>query len=704
MLIRIRSFFAAHRPTHLDAVAPRPVAADTTRDTYEVRHQTPSTPTGVETHHNLQALTSTLQTVLQTIYALVGRIRSFFATPRATRPGSGAPGPVATDAIGGTHGTLRQRPSHPTTAAESPHMLQAPTGTPRSASRAVSGPDSALPVQSYPQPVLTRASLKAWQECRGLTDAEYKERDIVATAILAFAVPSVKGSSDAGSLKVVGNLNFSCLRHLTQLPAGLNLSGGLNCSHCTRLTQLPDGLRVGGHLNCSYTGLIDLPKGLSIGGNLYCVGCVDLTQVGARLSVGGSLYFDNCTGLTQLGAGMSVGGNLVCSDCTSLTHVPEVMSLGGNLYCEGCTNLTSLPNDIANWGRRTTDGDVRHIALSGSGITRNLLQRLQETQTPGMRFSFSMAVTTTDHSFADLDAAGVFWQQQAPGRTVPNMMAWQELLPTDCNFLRQFLGRLCDTADYQHQGARVRLAGRVCDLLQAMDESPALRRLCSDRISDALQTCNDRVIWTMNQLEIAVRVHQAQRYQDGASLKELLLSFMRLDIVQDHARQKVNSLTWVDEIEVFLAYESGLREALKLPVSAEHMLHAICAKVTQADLDKARDAAEAAANDPDKVTAYLQDSPTWQHYLRRQEAKQWAWERMVPEPWPQGLQADELQCAITLENYALLAHPVLAPSGSTWRAYEAENLLTHWIEHGTDAFYQKLKLRDLRRPAMPIGD
>jgi hypothetical protein len=271
--------------------------------------------------------------------------------------------------------------------------------------------------------------------------------------------------------------------------------------------------------------------------------------------------------------------------------------------------------------------------------------------------------------------------------------------------LRQFLGRLCETADYQHPNARVRLAGRVCDFLQAMDESPVLRRLCSDCISDALQTCGDRVIWAMNQVEIAVRIHQAQHAQeDGAKLKELVLSFMRLDIVQAHARQKVNTLTWVDEIEVFLAYESGLREALKLPVAAQHMLFARCAQVTQADLDSACDAADAAMQDPNRVAAYLQTSAPWQHHLRRQQAKQWAWERMAPEPCPQGLKADELRCAITLDYFAQLTQPVLAPSGSTWHAYEAQALLTHWIEHGTDVYNQKLELGDLRRPATSIGD
>ncbi|RYF50028.1 MAG: hypothetical protein EOO38_06625 [Cytophagaceae bacterium] len=245
----------------------------------------------------------------------------------------------------------------------------------------------------------------------------------------------------------------------------------------------------------------------------------------------------------------------------------------------------------------------------------------------------------------------------------------------------------------------MRLASRVCDLLQAMDESLLLRRLCSDCISDALQTCGDRVIWAMNQTETAVRVHQAQQtLKDGTDLKKLILSFMRLDIVQTHARQKVSKSPWVDEIEVFLAYESGLREALGLPVSAEDMLFSACAKVTQADLDAARKAADSAMQDQNQVSAYLQASAPWQRHLRQQAANRWSWDTLTPMPWPSDLSTDELECAISLEPCAALKRPILCPSGNAWRIYEAEHLLIHWVEHGTDVFQQRFELTALQRP------
>ncbi|RYF50637.1 MAG: hypothetical protein EOO38_05195 [Cytophagaceae bacterium] len=138
--------------------------------------------------------------------------------------------------------------------------------------------------------------------------------------------------------------------------------------------------------------------------------------------------------------------------------------------------------------------------------------------------------------------------------------------------------------------------------------------------------------------------------------------------------------------------------------SRQNMLFARCAQVTPADLAAARQAAVSAMQDPGQVAAYLQASALWQHHLRQQAEKQWSWESLAPKPWPNDLNPDQLQCGITFGDFADLAQPVLCPSGTTWRIYEAKDLLTHWVAHGTDIFNQKLELDALRRPPVPAGN
>jgi hypothetical protein len=394
-----------------------------------------------------------------------------------------------------------------------------------------------LPVPSHPQPVFTRASLQAWQETPGLTDAETEERGKVAIEIMRLAVPSVREGAHADSLDVVGDLTIRDNRHLAQLPAGLHVSGSLDCSRCIGLTHLPEGL--------------------------------------------------------------SVGGNLLCNGCARLT-LPAKLDLGGHLSCNDCPSVTRLPKGMTSWGA-LANGRERVINLFGSGLSFALLKRLEKAEAPGMLIRFHRAPEAHPHLyFATLNTAAKFWSEKTLGLKTLELSAWTDFPIDDDELLVKFLDNLCRTSEYQHPSARWRLAGRVCDLLQAMDENPLLRQLCSTCIRNALQTSGDSAIWAMSQVEKVVHVQQ-------------------------------------------------------LP-------------------------------------------------LRQQEAKHWSWERMVSKPWPQGLQAEDLRCAFTLQDFGSLTQPVLAPAGSTWRAYEARFLLTWWVEHGTDPFHQTLKLADLMRPAMPIDD
>ncbi|KAK1548475.1 hypothetical protein Q3G72_031900 [Acer saccharum] len=612
------------------------------------------------------------------------------------------------------------------------------------------GLDAVPMVRRWPswerRPILSRMSLEAWVEATDISAEETQQRHQVALTILDESTFIDGHDSMCSPLQILDDLDIACYPALTELPEGLSVGGNFDCSYCTNLTSLPAGLSVGGDLDCNHcTSLTRLPERLSVGGNIDCNHCTSLRQLPRglniingdldcshctnlvrlpdRLSVLGHLNCSDCTSLTQLPEGLSVRRRLTCSSCTALMQLPERLHVGGNLYCNNCTalawmpvglrihgdvylanctGLTGLPVDFMT-GRGYAVASrvraIRRIELTGSAIAETDLRLLMQAAAPGLQFYFGMAPAGRDISgFADLGQAATFWQSQATPRIVPNFESWG-LPAQDYNFLLQFLSRLRSTADYTNLQARKRLTERVCDLLQAMDESPELRRICSDCISDALQSCGDRVIWAMNQMETAVRVHQAQQNPDPEVLKELVLSFLRLEIVQHHARHKASTLTWVDEIEVFLAYESGLRQALELPVSAEHMLFARCAQVTLEDLRIAYRAVIDAMHDPVRTAAYLRNSPLWQRRLRRQTAARWNWASLTVQAVPGHIQVQDLRCPITLEPLGALSSPVMWQSGNACLVYEAADFMQHWVEHGTEpTTRQSMELAQLQRP------
>ncbi|RYF10684.1 MAG: hypothetical protein EOO40_04715, partial [Deltaproteobacteria bacterium] len=218
--------------------------------------------------------------------------------------------------------------------------------------------------------------------------------------------------------------------------------------------------------------------------------------------------------------------------------------------------------------------------------------------------------------------------------------------------------------------------------------------------------CQDRVIWGMNQVEAAIRVHQAEQLDDGGvALKDLVVSYMRLDLVHAQAReaarlaQIARPQRSVDLVEVFLAYEIRLQKVLNLPVSAKHMTFPNLEEVTQDDLDSAQRAVHAAMQDTERVAAYLQASAPWQRQLRRAAVETWSWDELIPVALPADVLLEELRCPITHEGVKDLEQPLVWRLNNACVVYEAAELLKHWVEHGDEpTTRQRMSLETLQRP------
>ena len=78
-------------------------------------------------------------------------------------------------------------------------------------------------------------------------------------------------------------------------------------------------------------------------------------------------------------------------------------------------------------------------------------------------------------------------------------------------------------------------------------------------------------------------------------------------MVNAKAKAHKETLTWVDEIEIYLAFQIGLAERFNLPVKTRNMIFGACAQVTEAQLQAFGDEIEQECTN-EKLEAFLQ---TW---------------------------------------------------------------------------------------------
>jgi hypothetical protein len=399
-------------------------------------------------------------------------------------------------------------------------------------------------------------------------------------------------------------------------PPNIIVTGNLNLAGCTGLTSLPERLTVQGNLDLSNCkGFTSLPEDLVVEGYLDLAGCKGLRSLPKSLAVGGKLYAARCTGLTSLPQELTVKGNLVLTFCTGLASLPEDLAVGGKLVLSRCTGLTSLPNWITTLGP-LADGSVRQIHLDGIGLSEALLTRLRETPAPGIQFHFSNATSVPAVTFPDLDTALTFWVKATNDATLTNPpitiapgMALRNVL--------DFLSRLTETADYKNLEARPLLAKRVIEAFSLMAENESIKGRAFNLIEEGLTSCDDRIISALEEIELMVLLHQIENKSHTTDeLRALGKSFLLLEMVNEKAKAHKNTLTWVDEIEIYLAFQIGLAEKLNLPVKTRNMIFRGCAQITDAQIKQAGDAVLTACTE-EKLNNFLKSWSPWIEHQRK---------------------------------------------------------------------------------------
>lgn len=223
----------------------------------------------------------------------------------------------------------------------------------------------------------------------------------------------------------------------------------------------------------------------------------------------------------------------------------------------------------------------------------------------------------------------------SPSHRSYNEDSWHDVFaePGAADFFR-VIRRQREGRDFQNASSRRQLTARVWQMIDAMVQDTDLREELFQQASQP-ETCADAGSQLFNNMGMKVLVSRARELSTTVEelengLVRLARSASRLEKVGDIARAEISSQQQKhlidpannlppDDVEVHLAYETGLAPRLELPWQSDGMLYETRSGVDQARIDRAyktiieREAGDGLVNG----MIGLFEQPFWEQHLRR---------------------------------------------------------------------------------------
>ncbi|HBF06855.1 MAG TPA: hypothetical protein DHW71_04825 [Gammaproteobacteria bacterium] len=513
----------------------------------------------------------------------------------------------------------------------------------------------------------------------------------------------------SGGIKIIPEHNFELPPHLhlsngslivddenlEALPDDLKIDGALIADK-TKLKSLGNKLWVGSDLNIEESKVEHLPQDLHIGRTLNA-GKTPLQALPEKMRLTGSLYIYE-TQVKQLPKQLYLGRTLNISK-TDIDHFPQDMTIGGDIYAFKCEKIKELPQHIQNLGKRF-DFKIRTIDIAETSIPKEQIASLPISVAKGVHYIDTHNIK--EHRMhKTLDEAIQSWAT-ATRKIHISAKKWG-LNALDKDEFNLFLSRLHTTNDALNPTSRVRHIDRVQTLIQELDQNKFdFRRYASAQIHNGLESCEDRIMHTLNILERQILVNKARGSKHPErELKELSKQFMALEYVRKSADQHCikdedsddDDTPNIDEIEVHLFFEVKCREALNLPVKTQTMKFERFAHVPQEDINKCIKETKAKLSDKTLVKAYEDSWDPLQQFYREKELKALKWKNLEVE---QHNYTPDDCCLLSSEELKDMKQPVLLRG----TLYDLKTLGTFWVDKGYDPTTTvRFSLKDLKRPA-----
>ncbi|MBS0653793.1 MAG: hypothetical protein JSR39_09775, partial [Verrucomicrobia bacterium] len=189
--------------------------------------------------------------------------------------------------------------------------------------------------------------------------------------------------------------------------------------------------------------------------------------------------------------------------------------------------------------------------------------------------------------------------------------------------LQSWLSRLSDAADFQRGGEfQKAFVKQIVGYLQEAENDQQFRELFLNIVTDAADTCGDRISLSILHIGIASRLRQIK---DIRELRHFLIrTVWPMQMLEEIAREKTKTLFFLDELEVYLGYPIMLRERLGLDIAVQEMFFYRCSGLKQNDLDQAAEFIVQQQSYQHAVCDFLASNENWMIALRDHYPAQYA--------------------------------------------------------------------------------
>ncbi|EBA9645446.1 E3 ubiquitin--protein ligase [Salmonella enterica] len=454
---------------------------------------------------------------------------------------------------------------------------------------------SRLPATTAPQTAAEYDAVwSAWQraapegEARGRAAAVKKMRDCLKNGNPVLCLERAGLTTLPDHLPPHITILFILGNNLTSLPA---LPSGLrelsvSYNQLTSLPPLPSGLWKLSVFNNQLASLPPLPSGLQ---TLWA-------------------YHNQLPSLPALPPGLrdlSVSHNQLASlpalpsglrklwvSHNQLPSLPELPSELRALWVSH-NQLASLPESITGLSSEAT------VDLEGNPLSERTLQTLRDiTSAPdysGPRIRFDMAGPSVPREARALHLAVADWlTPEREGEPDP-ADSWHASGQEDnAAAFSLFLDRLRETENFEKDAG---FKAQISSWLALLAEDDVLRAKTFAMATEATSSCQDRVTLALHQMKNVQLVHNAEKGVYDNNLPGLVSTgreMFRMEMLERIAREKARTLAFVDEIEVYLAYQNKLKKPLELTSVTAKMRFFGVSGVTASDLRSAERQVKAA--------------------------------------------------------------------------------------------------------------